>query len=304
MRDRPERHADGSDRADRSGRSGHSGRAGRSGRRAGAAGRAACATVALAGLLAAVGCSSSGSSAGQATTTPAPAATTPATDAPAAMAAASPWFLRGTTVGAGQALPVEGPDKPRAALDLLFNGRSPADVAAGLTDAIDPNTAILGYHVEGDIAVVDFSRTFETANTRPQVAQVVYTLTQFKEIKKVRFLIEGETNGATGVPPIGRDDLGDITPTILLETPTPGGAPVRSFRANGTVEATMTEVPWRVEVAGAPVAAGTTPANTARGAIRKRFSAGIELAGTPAGPAELVLGAGPDEVRLPIEIGP
>ena len=274
------------------------------GRRAGVGGRAAWATVVLVGLLTAVGCSSSGSSAGPAPTTQAPATTTSAADAPAAMAAASPWFLRGTTVGAGQALPVEGPDKPRAALDLLFNGRSPADVAAGLTDAIDPNTAILGYHVEGDIAVVDLSRTFETANTRPQVAQVVYTLTQFKEIKKVRFLIEGETNGATGVPPIGRDDLGDITPTILLETPTPGGAPVRSFRANGTVEATLTEVPWRVEVAEAPVSTGTTPANTARGAVRKRFSAAIELAGAPAGPAELVLGTGRNEVRLPIEIGP
>ena len=269
------------------------------------AARAGLAALAVGSALALVACSSSsGSSATPATTQRPASTTTAATEAPAVVSAASPWFLRGTTVGAGQALPVESPDKPRAALDLLFNGRSPADVAAGLTDAIDPNTAILGYHVEGDVAVVDFSRTFETANTRPQVAQVVYTLTQFPEIKKVRFLIEGDTNGATGVPPIGRNDLGDITPAVLLESPTPGAAPTRSFRANGTVPPAFTEVAWRVEVGGAPVASGTTPANTAKGASRKRFSAAVDLATAPAGPADLVVGTGPDEVRLPILIGP
>ena len=57
------------------------------------------------------------------------------------------------------------------------------------------------------VAVVDFNRAFETRDTRPQVAQVVYTLTQFPQVTKVRFLIEGQPNGATGVPPIGRSDL-------------------------------------------------------------------------------------------------
>ncbi len=271
------------------------------GPRASSLGAVLVATMLLAVL---VGCSSSGTSTAGSATTVAPASTTAAAEAPEVVSAASPWFLRGTTVGAGQALPVEGPDKPRAALDLLFNGRSPADEAAGLTDAIDPNTAILGYHVEGDVAVVDFSRTFETANTRPQVAQVVYTLTQFKEIRKVRFLIEGDTNGATGVPPIGRDDLGDITPTVLLESPTPGAAPMRSFRANGTVVAGQDQVAWRVEVAGVPVASGTTPANAVKGATRKRFSAAVDVATAPAGPADLVVGSGGDEIRLPILIGP
>ncbi|MFN8041515.1 MAG: GerMN domain-containing protein [Acidimicrobiales bacterium] len=276
----------------------------RRGRRRALATAGMVATLTMA-TLGAAGCSATTGPAGSAATTLPPATTaSTAPDAPAALAAASPWFLRGTTVGAGQALPVEGPDKPRAALDLLFNGRSPADVAAGLTDAIDPNTDILGYRVEGDVAVVDLSRTFETANTRPQVAQVVYTLTQFKEIKKVRFLIEGEPNGATGVPAIGRDDLGDITPAVLLESPTPGAAPVRTFRANGTTVPTVDQVAWRVEVGGAVVASGTTPANTAKGAARKRFSAAVDLGGATAGPADLIVGSGPDEISLPIVIGP
>ena len=65
-----------------------------------------------------------------------------------------------------------------------------------------------GAPVDADgIAHVDFNRNFETADTRPQTAQVVYTLTQFPQVKKVQFLIDGQPNGATGVPPISRADV-------------------------------------------------------------------------------------------------
>ena len=119
-----------------------------------------------------------------------------------------PWWFIGDTLTPGIAWPRGGPDPVRAALDILFAGPSPADTAFGATTAIASNAFINSLVVGDDgIATVDFTRKFETADTRPQTAQVVYTLTQFSQVKKVRFLIDGEPNGATGVPPVGRADL-------------------------------------------------------------------------------------------------
>ena len=72
-----------------------------------------------------------------------------------------------------------GPTSPSAALEVLVAGPTDADSAAGLTTAIVPRVSILSFAIDGDNATVDFNRAFETADTQPQVAQVVYTLTQF-----------------------------------------------------------------------------------------------------------------------------
>jgi spore germination protein GerM len=86
-------------------------------------------------------------------------------------------------------------------------GPTEADVAAGLSTGIAPRVSLLSFSIEGSNATVDFSRTFETRDTQPQVGQVVYTLTQFAGLDTVTFLIDGEPNGATGVGPLDRSDV-------------------------------------------------------------------------------------------------
>lgn len=281
-------------------------RSGRAGRRAlDGPGRRVALTVLAVGSIA-LGCSSTTDSAVSSTVAPPPATApaAPTTTVVTATAGVSAYFLRGSTVGVGQANPFVAADDPRAVLDHLLAGPTDADREAGLHTDISPGVSVYDFRVEGDTAVVDLSRAFETTNTRPQVAQVVYTLTQVPPITKVRFLVDGQPNGATGVPAIGRDELPLLTPKILLESPTPGAAPARAFRAGGDTDPSLTSVPWQVVANDVTVAAGTTPANTARGATRKRFSTAIDLTSAPAGPAELVVGSGPDEVRVPILIGP
>jgi len=152
-------------------------------------------------------CSSSTPSADQAvsvTATSTPAGT--GTSAPAA-AGARPWWIVGDTVTPGEVRP-DGPDPVRRALDDLVAGPSPNEAAFGAGTGLDKGVVVQSLTVGTDgVATVDFNRKFETKDTRPQVAQVVYTLTQFPEVTKVRFLIEGQPNGATGVPPVGRSDL-------------------------------------------------------------------------------------------------
>ena len=92
--------------------------------------------------------------------------------------------------------------------------------AAGLTTAIAPKVALLSFNIEGDNATVDFNRAFETADTQPQVAQVVYTLTQFTGLNTVTFLIDGEPNGATGVRPRnGASCMKAFSASPLVRTP-------------------------------------------------------------------------------------
>jgi hypothetical protein len=120
--------------------------------------------------------------------------------------AVNPWFVSGATIVPGQARFAVGPLVMASALDELMAGPTEADVRTGLTTAITPRVEVRSLSLDGTTAVVDFTRAFETADTQPQVAQVVWTLTEFDGVDRVKFLIDGEDNGATGTRPLSRDD--------------------------------------------------------------------------------------------------
>ena len=166
-------------------------------------------------LVGVTGCASSGStsSASTATTAP-PPATSPSPSSTADPAAdptaveVRPWWLVDDKVEAGDSRGDGGADPARAALDALMAGPSPTEAAFGASTAITSNVEVQSFDEGADgVVTVSFSRKFETADTRPQVAQVVYTLTELPQVSAVRFLIDGQPNGATGVPPITRADL-------------------------------------------------------------------------------------------------
>ena len=169
--------------------------------------------TALAGLLALmVGACSSGSGPSAApATTVATTATTGPVNSPPPTSGWRVWWVVDDHVAPGDVHPPTGGDDIAAALDALLAGPTPQEAAFGAGTALDNpkgkvvlNSLLVG--LDG-IAHVDFNRMFETADTRPQTSQVVFTLTQFPGVKAVQFLIDGQPNGATGVPPIGRADV-------------------------------------------------------------------------------------------------
>jgi hypothetical protein len=103
---------------------------------------------------------------------------------------------------------------------------------------------LLGISIADGVADVDLSAsstTLTAAERTAGLAQVVYTLTQFPSVQKVRF-------GANGTP-VGRNDLRDVTPLILLESVAPGdtvSSPVRVAGESNTFEANV-----RIQVLGA-----------------------------------------------------
>jgi hypothetical protein len=265
----------------------------------------------------------SGTTAAGGVATSAPSTTTTTTEAPIVPATTDPpgttrfnvYWLRdcppadsATAVGdcriaVGESRTTAVPDILTAALVALGDGPNDGERFAGLTSNIRPIVDLAGVTVEDGVAVVDYNRYFETATTRPQVAQVVYTLTQFPSITAVRFLIDGAPNGATGTRPTNRDDVLELAPPVLVESPALGAVVAPAFAVGGTLSGADVTFATRVVGAdGAPLAevpgAGVTGA-----AAPPPFVQRIDLPPAATGPLTLVVTASDGtEARVPIVV--
>jgi sporulation and spore germination protein/immunoglobulin-like protein involved in spore germination len=189
---------------------------------------------------------------GPTSTTPAPTATT--TPPPALVADLSDVTVylvaNEHVVAAGRR--VEGGATPEAAVRALLAGPAGTiESNLGFTTAIPAGTELHSVSVDGPLATVDLSPQFESGggslSMQARVAQVVFTVTQFPPIERVDFKIDGTpvtTIGGEGlaVDHVGRADFADVTPLILVESPTPGetvGAPLHVRGMSNTFEATV-----------------------------------------------------------------
>ena len=113
-----------------------------------------------------------------------------------------------------------------AALRALF-----ADPPAGLETDIPAGIDSFDLAIAGGTAALSLVSTGDL--TRPARAQIVYTLTQFPTIERVRI---GDAGATT------RSDYEDETPIILVETPAPGdkvSSPIHVAGTANTFEATL-----------------------------------------------------------------
>lgn len=119
-------------------------------------------------------------------------------------------------------------DKIKASMRELLKGPTEEEKKDGLSTSLNEKTNLYNVEIEGDVVNLDFSKDVEegggTLLMETRIAQIVYTATQFPEIKKVRFLIEGKPinyfsgEGITIVEkPIGRDDLKEFEIKIIEE---------------------------------------------------------------------------------------
>lgn len=202
----------------------------------------------------------------------------------------SPFLLHDGSITKGATQQVEAPDGLNAALDALLAGPTPVDELAGLTTAVPRNAAVRSLSLEAGIATIDFTRPFETADTQPQVAQVVFTLTQVEGVTAVQFLIDGEPNGATGVKPLTRANFARYTPPVVVESPTPGATVVAPIWVAGTATPAGTTVAYRLEdTAGALIAEGSFVGGD-DGTGGAPFAGTIDVSGYT-GPAVLIMPA-------------
>ena len=143
-----------------------------------------------------------------------------------------------------------------AALKELVNGPTPAEAEDGISSYIPPGTGLLELSVADGVATVDLSREFSSGggslSMTMRLAQVVFTLTQFPTVDSVRFKLDGEpisVLGGEGVlldRPVTRQDYEEMSPAILVESPTWGATVGSPLRVTGT--ANVLEAVFRLDL--------------------------------------------------------
>jgi germination protein M len=139
-----------------------------------------------------------------------------------------------------------------AAVEELLEGPTPSEAEVGLTTSIPGDSRFLGVSIADKVATVDLSKEFEsgggTLSMAMRLAQVVFTLTQFPTVEAVQFKLDGapvEVFSNEGIildAPVSRDDYEELTPAVLVESPTIGdtvSSPVRIWGTANTFEATF-----------------------------------------------------------------
>jgi len=110
------------------------------------------------------------------------------------------------------------PGIARASLSLVIDSAIAREELAyyGVYPVLPENTEILGIDLRNGVAVVDFNRyllNYDSAlSERNIVASIVYTLTEFDTIEKVKILVNGYTQGILKYgtdleKPLGREDV-------------------------------------------------------------------------------------------------
>ncbi|SDI14738.1 Sporulation and spore germination [Actinokineospora alba] len=193
---------------------------------------------------------SSGPGSGSTPTTPPSAAPTTSTSQPPAVTAGvSVYFLRGEKLIATRRQ-VQTPAVASAAVSALLQGPTAAEQQAGMSSSVPAGTTLRGVALQGGLATVDLSGTFAsgggTLSMTSRLAQVVFTLTRFATIDRVNFRLDGvpvTVFGGEGIildHPQTRADYEDLSPAVLIESPTIGTtarSPLRVYGTANTFEA-------------------------------------------------------------------
>jgi germination protein M len=116
-----------------------------------------------------------------------------------------------------------------AAVRLLLEGPTAEERRGDVASAIPSGTRLLGLDINSGTATVDLTSEFESGggslSMTARLAQVVYTLTEFDTVKRVRFALDGEPvdvfsgEGIVLDQPVGRDDYAELLPPISVEWP-------------------------------------------------------------------------------------
>jgi Immunoglobulin-like domain of bacterial spore germination/Sporulation and spore germination len=203
--------------------------------------------------------------------TPPPTAPTSSTTAPEPRLAIRVYFVRDGRVAPVRRLVPNTPAVGQAALEELHSGPTADERAAGLSTAIGL-LRLTGLSIRnGEADLGDLTHVSQLAE-----AQIVYTLTQFPTVRKVRI----------GDDVLDRTDLEDVTPVILVESPLPGEtvhSPIVVRGTSNTFEATM-----RVEIRrGTEVLVSETVTASSGSGERGTFSASLDVS-VSSGPITLV----------------
>jgi germination protein M len=143
-----------------------------------------------------------------------------------------------------------------ASVKALLEGPTAEEKDVGMVTCIPEGTTFLGLDIKNGVATVNLSQEYDSGGGSlsmfTRLAQVVFTLTQFPSIDGVRFKLDGkliDTLGGEGIiidEPLNRADYEEMSPAILVESPTVGANVASPMRITGT--ANVFEAVFKVEI--------------------------------------------------------
>ncbi len=206
-----------------------------------------------------------------------------------------------------------------AAVEELIKG---TPTTPGASAVIPPDTKVLGIKVENGVATMDFSREVLKANVGSTgealgIQSIVNTLTEFPDIKKVSFSVEGKIDertrdwwGHVGLydQPFERNLSVVWEPAIWVTSPQPGDTIQSPVKVSGTARVFEATVNLRVLDANGNKLTETFTTATAGAPERGTFDVSIEFSkpATEQGYVEAFWyspkdGSELDKVRVPVK---
>jgi hypothetical protein len=232
------------------------------------------------------------------------------------------WFARDNALVEVRRTHQPTPLVATAAINALLAGPAPEERVRGLGTALPPGTKLLGIAIHDGVATIDLTSEYQSGagsrSMQMRLAQVVYTLTQFPTVQKVRFRLDGSpvnvfsSEGITLDHPVGRSDYADLLPAIVVGKPAPGDQVTSPVTVSGTADVFEANVTVEVlDAAGKVVGHEFTTASCGTG-CRGSFSVDVPYQVAHKQEGTIVVhdddaagtGTPPHSVRVPVTLGP
>ncbi len=229
------------------------------------------------------------------------------------------YFSRDEKICAASRIIAKTQEVGAAAMKALLEGPTDVEEQGGMVSTIPQGTTFLGLNIKDGVATVDLSKEYSSGggslSMMMRLAEVVFTLTQFSTVSGVTFKLDGEpidVLGGEGIiidHPMNREDYEDLSPAILVESPTLGNKVSSPLRITGT--ANVFEAVFRANIVdwdGLIIADEVITATSGTG-TRGTFDVTMPFEITKAGSgAVIVFAESPEDgsqinvVEIPIEL--
>ncbi len=246
------------------------------------------------------------------TSTTAPTGSTTSTTAAEDTMIVNAYYSRDEMMSAAARVIPKTQQVGAAAMKALLEGPTDVEEEAGMVTNIPAGTTFLGLSIDNGVATVDLSKEYASGggslSMMMRLAEVVFTLTQFPTVEGVNFKLDGEPIDVLGGEglildhPMSRADYEDLSPAILVESPTLGQTVSSPMLINGT--ANVFEGVFRARIVdsdGLVIQEGLVTATSGTG-TRGTFALALPFEIDEPGPGSLIVFAESPKDGSPIDV--
>jgi len=207
-----------------------------------------------------------------------------------------------------------------AAINSLLDGPTAGERVMGYASAVPTGTRLLGIAIHNEVATVDLTSEFQdgagSRSMQMRLAQVVYTLTQFPTVQKVRFRLDGasvpvfSSEGIVLKNPVGRGDYVNLLPAITVDRPEPDTRVTSPVTVSGTANVFEANVGVEIQNSNGDVVGKTFTTASCGTGCRGTYSVPVTYKVKKEQPGTIVVhdddaagtGRPPHEVRIPVTL--